>query len=283
MLSSWASDSSPFGDEMGRQDRPRRGAPVVDGAHGRRLHEGRGVALGAVDDHHRGRPGVVRPVVVDDGGVAGAPAGVGERLGVAPARGLCGFVLWRGLPGPGAAARCGDGAPLRGGGRVAERLAERQGVERCREKLFRGRGGLRDGDGPPGLLAGLLEDGQAGLERGSAAAVQPPRDWAGEEHVRRGLAARERVPPAAGGGVAVGRRDRDQSSAGAKRPVGGRHVAQVGAARELRGAGRPGERRVHDDDARPKVRQQVGDVLGVVAAHRRRRGTPGAGGPPACS
>ena len=44
-------------------------------------------------------------------------------------------------------------------------------------------------------------------------------------------------------------------------------MAQVGSARELRGAGRSGERRVHDDDARPKVRQQVRDVLGVVAAH----------------
>ena len=44
-------------------------------------------------------------------------------------------------------------------------------------------------------------------------------------------------------------------------------MAQVGSARELRGAGRPGERRVHDDDARPEVRQQVSDVLGVVTAH----------------
>ena len=141
----------------------------------------------------------------NDGGVPGAPAGVGERLGVPPngefAAGGAGRG-WAGFPPP-----PGDGVSRwpRGIG-VAERQAGREGLERCGEleQLFRTRGGQRDGDGPAGLLARLLDDGESGVVCRSAAAVQPPRDGAGEEHVGRALAARERVSPAARRGPAVG-------------------------------------------------------------------------------
>ena len=183
----------PVGDEAGGQHRPRRGAAVIDGDHRRRLHQRRGVALGVLDDHHRGRPRVVRPVVVDDGGVAGAPAGAGERLpsrqaAVSPSlAGACGV--------SGAGGRCRDSSAVRtrrrgAAGGPARRRARRRAVLRRSRPAPRRRRALGS--------SRRASDGEAGLVRGSAASVQAPRDGAGEKHVGGGLAVRERVPPAAG-------------------------------------------------------------------------------------
>ena len=223
---------------------------------------------GAVDEDGGGRPGVVGPVLCGRGVQrVGRPAAVVElgRLPPIPGerfeqRGLAAA----GRRGPGWRHRDRLWLPDLGAsalGQAVEDGAEQvAGAGHCPVHLVAGALG-------EAVLAveRLVEHRQAGLVGGAAALVEPAVDGGGEQDVGLRLGPGEQVTPVGVAGDGAAGRDGGEPPAGAERRVGCAHVAQVGVpahAVEVRAAR---EGRVHEHDAGLGVRQQVADVLGVVA------------------
>ena len=257
------------GDQPRRQQRFRRRLGVADGGHCRRLDQRGRVRGRAVDDDGGRRPGVVGPVAraarVDAVRRAAAVGGLGGRAPLAGER----FEQRRLAVAPGRARR-------RRGRRGARRAhlgppARGQAVEDGPQQVVGAGHRPRHGvpGGPGGTLLAverLVEHRQAGLVGGAPALVEPAVDGGGEQDVGLRVGGGEQVPPVGVAGDTAARGDRGQPPAGAQRPVGGAHVAQVGVAAHAVEVRAARERRVHQHDAGLHLGEQVADVLGVVPA-----------------
>ncbi len=127
-------------------------------------------------------------------------------------------------------------------------------------------------------LGAPLDDGEPGVEAGTAPGIGAPVDRHGE-HGAHG-AVGEGAAPGGVAGHAVGRGDGGEPSARRQHREGRADVAQIGVVADARDPRRCRERRIHEHDGRPDARQEVGQRLGVVAgdgdAGKQARKQPGA-------
>ena len=250
---------------------PVGGGGMGNRGHGGGLHERGRVRRGVVHEDRSGTPGAVGArgrVVFGGRRRGGRVVEFGDRAPVAFGGGR------RGL---GGGDGCGGPVGNRLGG-VAEEIGDGSGFHReARRDVFEDgfEEGLRVGGDERGVVAwrggrggGAVEDGDAGLEAGSAARVGAAVDSGREDGVKGRVERGECVLPVLACGAAMGRGDGDQAAPRGKHGGRGTDVAKIGAVPGAADIGADREGRVHQDDGGAQVREAVADGFGVVAGER---------------